>query len=229
MNGFVQIQELHRDFQMGDQVIQALAGVDLTIERGEFLCVMGPSGSGKSTLLHLLGGLDRPSSGRILVDGNDITTLDENSLAVYRREAVGFVFQSFNLVATMTALQNVEFPMAFAGALPRERRSRARKALERVGLGHRLGHRPTELSGGEQQRVALARSLVNEPAMLLADEPTGNLDTKTGAEIMELLAQLNSEGKTIIAVTHDPRITNYASRAIHLLDGVVVPESAAPL
>ncbi len=229
MNEFVRIEDLYREFEMGGQVVRALAGLDLTIKRGEFLCVMGPSGSGKSTLLNLLGGLDRPSSGRIIVDGRDITTLDENSLAIYRRETVGFVFQSFNLVATMTALQNVEFPMVFSGALPVERHFRAQEALARVGLAHRVTHRPTELSGGEQQRVALARSLVNQPAMILADEPTGNLDTKTGAEIMALLAELNREGRTVIAVTHDPRITEYATRAIHLLDGRLVPEDAAPV
>jgi putative ABC transport system ATP-binding protein len=229
MSNFVRIEGLCRHFEMGDQVVWALAGIDLTIERGELLCVMGPSGSGKSTLLNLLGGLDRPSSGQIIVEGRDITTLDENSLAIYRREMVGFVFQSFNLVSTMTALQNVEFPMIFAGTPPLQRRERAHEALGRVGLGHRVEHRPTELSGGEQQRVALARSLVNQPAMLLADEPTGNLDTKTGAEIMELLAALNSEGRTVIAVTHDPRIMDYASRAIHMLDGRLVPEDAAPV
>jgi putative ABC transport system ATP-binding protein len=229
MSTFVAIEALCRDFEMGSQVVRALAGLDLAIARGEFLCVMGPSGSGKSTLLHLLGGLDRPSSGRILVEGRDITTLDENSLAVYRRETVGFVFQAFNLVATMTALQNVAFPMAFAGVPPVERRARAEEALERVGLGNRVEHRPTELSGGEQQRVALARSLVNQPTMLLADEPTGNLDTRTGAEIMALLAELNREGRTVVAVTHDPRITEYASRAIHLLDGRLVPEDVAPV
>jgi putative ABC transport system ATP-binding protein len=227
MSYFVRIEGLCRDFEMGDQVVRALAGVDLTIERGEFLCVMGPSGSGKSTLLNLLGGLDRPSSGQIIVEGRNITTLDENSLAVYRREMVGFVFQSFNLVATMTALQNVEFPMVFAGTPPSERRARAQEALARVGLGHRVTHRPTELSGGEQQRVALARSLVNQPAMLLADEPTGNLDTKTGAEIMELLATLNNEGRTVIAVTHDSRIMDYTSRVLHMLDGRLVPGDAA--
>ena len=220
----VQVEDLHRVFPMGSEVVvHALNGVNLSVEEGEILGLMGPSGSGKSTLLHLLGGLDRPSAGRIWVRGEDITQLDENALARYRRKQVGFVFQTFNLVPTMTALENVEFPMIFAGVPPTMRRARAQAALEMVGLGDRASHRPTELSGGQQQRVAIARALVNQPAIVLADEPTGNLDSRTGAEVMDLLARLNREqGRTIIIVSHDPKVAQYAHRCMHLLDGEIV-------
>jgi putative ABC transport system ATP-binding protein len=215
-------EELHRDFQMGRTTVHALDGVSITVEEGELLGVMGPSGSGKSTLLHLVGGLDRPTSGRVWVGGREITALDENELAAYRRQEVGFIFQSFNLIATMTALQNVAFPMFFARVPPRQRQQRARRLLEAVGLTGRLDHRPTELSGGEQQRVAIARALVNDPTLFLADEPTGNLDSQTGADVMQLLAQLNQEqGRTIIVVSHDPTVMAFVKRSIHLLDGRV--------
>jgi putative ABC transport system ATP-binding protein len=194
--------------------------VSLTVQAGEFLGVMGPSGSGKSTLLYLMGGLDRPTGGHIWVRDQDITALDENGLAVYRRRQVGFVFQTFNLISTMGALENVEFPMLFARVSPAQRRERARYLLELMGLADRMGHKPTELSGGQQQRVALARALVNDPSIILADEPTGNLDSHTGAEVMAILSQLNQEqGRTIIVVSHDPSITDFTSRCIHLLDG----------
>jgi putative ABC transport system ATP-binding protein len=222
-------QDLRRDFQMGHQTVHALDGVSLTVEAGEFLGVMGPSGSGKSTLLHLLGGLDRPTAGRIQVQGQDLTALDENGLAAYRRREAGFVFQAFSLVPTMTALQNVEFPMLFTRVPPAQRRERARHLLEAVGLADRVGHKPTELSGGEQQRVVIARALVNDPTIILADEPTGNLDSRTGAEVMALLAQLNQEqARTVIIVSHDPSIVNYTSRCIHLLDGRIADAPDQP-
>ena len=219
-NPLIRIQELHRDFVMGHETVHALDGVSLTVRAGEFLGVMGPSGSGKSTLLYLMGGLDRPTAGHIWVHDQDITALDENGLAVYRRRQVGFVFQTFNLISTMGALENVEFPMLFARVPPAQRRERAHYLLELMGLADRMGHKPTELSGGQQQRVAMARALVNDPTIILADEPTGNLDSHTGAEVMAILAQLNREqGRTIIVVSHDPSITDFTSRCIHLLDG----------
>ncbi len=222
-------QDLRRDFQMGHQTVHALDGVSLTVETGEFLGVMGPSGSGKSTLLHLLGGLDRPTAGRIRVQGQDLTALDEDGLAAYRRREAGFVFQAFSLVPTMTALQNVEFPMFFSRVPPAQRRERARYLLEAVGLADRMGHKPTELSGGEQQRVVIARALVNDPTIILADEPTGNLDSRTGAEVMALLARLNQEqARTVIIVSHDPSIVNFTSRCIHMLDGRIADAPDQP-
>ena len=223
------IQDLRRDFQMGHQTVHALDGVSLTVEEGELLGVMGPSGSGKSTLLHLLGGLDRPTAGHIRVQGQDLTALDEDGLATYRQREVGFVFQAFSLVSTMTALQNIEFPMIFARVSPAQRRERARDLLEAVGLADRMGHKPTELSGGEQQRVAIARALVNDPTIILADEPTGNLDSRTGAEVMALLARLNQEQeRTVIVVSHDPAIISFSSRRIHLLDGRIADAPVQP-
>jgi putative ABC transport system ATP-binding protein len=223
----IRTQDLRRAFQMGHQTVHALDGVSLSVEEGEFLGVMGPSGSGKSTLLYLLGGLDRPTAGHLWVRGQDITALDENDLAAYRRREVGFVFQSFNLISTMTALQNVEFPMIFARVPLARRRERARHLLEAVGLTGRMGHKPTELSGGEQQRVAIARALTNDPAIILTDEPTGNLDSRTGAEVMAVLARLNQEqGRTIVVVSHDPAVVDFAGRCIHLLDGRVADAPA---
>ena len=204
---------------MGDNVVRALDGVDLTVENGEMLCLMGPSGSGKTTLLNLLGGLDTPTEGTISVEGQKITSLDENGLAVYRQKKIGFVFQTFNLLPTMTALQNVEYPMIFAGIPTAERRERALDALDKVGLSERTHHKPTELSGGQQQRVAMARALINHPQIILGDEPTGNLDTRTGEEILNLFARLNEGGLTLVIVTHDPRVAKHTSRTIHMLDG----------
>ena len=216
----IRIQDLRRDFQMGRETVHALDGVSLMVGEGEFLGVMGPSGSGKSTLLYLLGGLDRPTAGHLWVRDQDLTVLDENGLAAYRRQEVGFVFQFFHLIPTMTALQNAEFPMFFARVPPAQRRERARYLLETVGLADRMDHRPTELSGGEQQRVAIARALVNDPTIILTDEPTGNLDSRTGAEVMQALARLNQEqGRTIVVVSHDPAVVAFTSRCIHLLDG----------
>ena len=225
----MQTENLHRHFVVGGQTVRALDGVDLAVRTGEFLAMMGPSGSGKSTLLYLLGGLDRPTGGQIWVDDKELGALDEAALAAYRGRQVGFVFQSFHLIPTMTARQNVEFPMLFARLPAAARRERATRLLERVGLGERLDHRPTELSGGQQQRVAVARALVNNPALILADEPTGNLDSHTGLEIMDLLADLNrSEKRTIVIVSHDPSVADYATRTVHLKDGRIVdPEQGA--
>jgi len=219
----IRTRELRRDFPMGQETVHALDGVNLAVEEGEFLGVMGPSGSGKSTLLYLLGGLDRPTAGYIWVRDQDLTALDENELAAYRRQEVGFVFQFFHLIPTMKALENVAFPMLFARVSPTQRRERARHLLDAVGLADRMEHKPTELSGGEQQRVAIARALANDPIIVLADEPTGNLDSHTGAEVMATLARLNQEqGRTIVVVSHDPSIISFTSRCIHLLDGRIV-------
>ncbi len=223
----IRTQDLHRGFQMGNETVHALDGVSLSVKAGEFLGVTGPSGSGKSTLLYLLGGLDRPTAGHIMVRDQDLTTLDENGLAAYRRREVGFVFQTFNLIPTMAALENVEFPMFFARIPRTQRRERACHLLELVGLADRMGHKPTELSGGQQQRVAIARALVNDPIIILADEPTGNLDSRTGAEVMAVLARLNQEqGRTIVVVSHDPAVTSHTGRCIHLLDGRIADAPA---
>lgn len=224
MAPFIEVNGLQKDFSMGNVVVHALAGVDLCIERSAFSVVMGPSGSGKSTLLHLIGGLDRPTAGSLLVDGQSIESLDENALAVYRRRTVGFIFQSFNLIQSMDATQNVAFPMQFARTSPRQRKLRAQELLQKVGLAERAAHRPTELSGGEQQRVAIARSLVNDPQLILADEPTGNLDTASGLSIMNLLADLHRSGRTVFVVTHDPRMKHFATQMVFLLDGRIVSE-----
>jgi ABC-type lipoprotein export system ATPase subunit len=215
----VRVQELTKVFQLGGQRVVALDALTVDVAPGEFVVVMGPSGSGKSTLLNLVGGLDRPTSGRIVVGGRDIAQMDEIALASYRRRMVGFVFQSFNLIGSMTARQNVEFPMLFAGVGPDRRRARSQALLDAVGLAARAAHRPVELSGGEQQRVAIARAMANEPPILLGDEPTGNLDSRTGEEIMELLSALNRAGHTILVVTHDTRIARHADRVVHMQDG----------
>jgi putative ABC transport system ATP-binding protein len=223
-DAFIKIHELHKDFVMGDVTVRALAGVDVEIAQNTLTVVMGPSGSGKSTLLYLVGGLDRPTAGSIHVDGQAIETMDENSLAIYRRKTVGFIFQSFNLIQSMSALENVAFPMRFARISPRKRKERALELLERVGLSDRAHHKPTELSGGQQQRVAIARSLVNNPDLILADEPTGNLDTTSGASIMQLLSDLHNSGRTVLVVTHDPRMNAFATQTLYLLDGCIVNE-----
>ena len=221
---FIQINELSKEFQMGNVIVRALAGVDLEIEKNSFWVVMGPSGSGKSTLLYLLGGLDRPTQGRILVNGQAIEKLDENALAISRRRTVGFIFQSFNLIQSMSALENISFPMRFAQVSRRQRKVKALDLLQKVGLQDRALHRPTELSGGQQQRVAIARALVNDPQLILADEPTGNLDTSSGASIMQLLADLHRSGRTVMVVSHDPRMLHFASHVAYLLDGRIVSE-----
>ena len=221
-SAFIVVSDLVRAFSMGDQTVYALRGVDLTIANGAFSVIRGQSGSGKSTLLYLLGGLDRPTSGHVRIDGCLIDELDENQLARFRRETMGFIFQSYNLIASMTALENVMFPMIFSGAPPKERLQRAKQVLAHVGLDDRMGHRPSELSGGQQQRVAIARSLVNSPALLLADEPTGNLDTASGQAVMDILQKLNQEeGVTVVMVTHNPELLGYASQIVDLRDGQI--------
>jgi putative ABC transport system ATP-binding protein len=226
MNDFIQISNLVRAFQMGDQTVYALRGVDLTIQEGAFCIIRGQSGSGKSTLLYLLGGLDRPTDGQVRIADCVIDDLDENQLAQFRRRAMGFIFQSYNLIPTMTALENVMFPMIFAGIPKSERLERARQMLAHVGLEDRLDHRPSELSGGQQQRVAIARSLVNNPALILADEPTGNLDTTSGEAVMEILSDLNqTQSVTIVLVTHNPNLLNYATQVVDIQDGQIVRTS----
>ena len=222
---FIRIAGLKKHYQMGGTTVRALDGIDLEIMPHTFTVVMGPSGSGKSTLLYLLGGLDRVTSGEIWVDGQSLTSVDENTLALFRRRTIGFVFQSFNLIPSMTAQQNVAFPMQFAGMSPSQRDMQADKLLSQVGLGDRSTHRPTELSGGQQQRVAIARALVNDPSLILADEPTGNLDTTSGAAVMQLLSDLHRSGKTVLVVTHDARMTRFSTQNIYLLDGRVVSEA----
>lgn len=224
----IAIRGLSKSYQMGRNEVRALTGLDIDVAQGAFLSVMGPSGSGKSTLLNLIGGLDRPTSGSLRVGDSDLSALDENALAAYRCRTVGFIFQSFNLIGTMTALQNVEFPMLFAQVSRDERRRRARYLLEAVGLGSRLEHKPTELSGGEQQRVAVARALANLPAILLADEPTGNLDSHTGAEIMNLLTRARTEGRlTLLLVTHDPDVAAFADEIVHMKDGRIIERTTS--
>jgi putative ABC transport system ATP-binding protein len=221
---FIRIKALKKHYHMGGQVVRALDGIELDIEAHTFTVVMGPSGSGKSTLLYLLGGLDRATSGEIAVQGQRLDQMDENALALFRRRTMGFVFQSFNLIPSMTALENVFFPMQFAGVNAARRSLQARKILEQVGLGNRADHRPTELSGGQQQRVAIARALVNDPSLILADEPTGNLDTSSGAAVMQVLSDLHTSGRTVLVVTHDPRMIHFATHKIFLLDGRIVSE-----
>lgn len=222
---FIRIAGLKKHYQMGGTVVRALDGIDLEILPHTFTVVMGPSGSGKSTLLYLLGGLDRATSGEMWVNDQSLSNMDENSLALFRRRTIGFVFQSFNLIPSMTAQQNVAFPMQFAGMNPSQRDAQANKLLEQVGLGDRSTHRPTELSGGQQQRVAIARALVNDPSLILADEPTGNLDTSSGAAVMQLLSDLHRSGKTVLVVTHDARMTRFSTHNIFLLDGCIVSEA----
>ena len=224
MDIVVRTVNLTRRYEMGDAFVDALRGVDLTIARGEFVALVGPSGSGKSTVLNLIGGLDRPTSGQVWINGTELSASDERTLTRHRREHVGFVFQSFNLLPRLSAEENVALPLMFSGMPEKERRARARAMLERVSLKHRLDHRPTQLSGGEQQRVAIARALIGQPALLLADEPTGNLDTGTGAEIMALLKKLNQEQDlTLLAVTHDAEVAAFADRVVKLRDGRVEP------
>jgi putative ABC transport system ATP-binding protein len=219
----IQAINLTKIYKMGEVEVQALRGVSFRIKHGELVAIMGPSGSGKSTLMNILGCLDRPSSGEYILDGERVSDMKGDQLASIRNRKVGFVFQSFNLLPRQSALSNVELPMRYAGMSGRGRVERARQVLEAVGLNDRMKHRPPELSGGQQQRVAIARALVNDPAMLMADEPTGNLDSKSGKEIMELILRLNQEqGTTVIIVTHDPSVAAQTHRVIRLMDGELV-------
>ncbi|MCL4275198.1 MAG: ABC transporter ATP-binding protein [Anaerolineales bacterium] len=221
----IRITGLKKHFQMGGNTVRALDGVDLEIPANTLTVVMGPSGSGKSTLLYLLGGLDRPTAGEITVNGERLDQMDENALALFRRKTMGFIFQSFNLVSSMSALENVAFPMQFAGVPVARRNEASRSLLEQVGLADRSHHTPSELSGGQQQRVAVARALVNDPMLILADEPTGNLDSQSGIAVMQLLSDLHRAGRTVLVVTHDPRMAGFATHRIFLLDGKVVTEA----
>ena len=222
----VQIEDVHKSFVMGKEAVPALRGVSINVRRGEFLCLMGPSGSGKTTMLNIIGGLDTPSRGHVIVDGQNVVSLNEEKLAALRLRKMGFVFQNFNLLSNFTALENVQVPMVLIGNRDTKR---AKELLKLVGLGDRMGHYPSELSGGQQQRVAIARALANDPPLLIGDEMTGDLDTATSYEIMNLLIQLNKErGTTIVFVTHDPRMSNFASRVIHMRDGKLAEEQINP-
>ncbi len=217
----IDTKDLWKTYVMGSEEIHALRGVSIGIERGEYVAIMGPSGSGKSTLMNLIGCLDTPSKGSYMLNGKQVGQMNDNELARIRNQEIGFVFQTFNLLPRASALQNVELPLVYAGVQGKERSQRARAALDKVELTSRMGHRPNELSGGQRQRVAIARALVNNPSILLADEPTGNLDSKTGNEIMALFARLHEGGNTIVLVTHEAEIAAYAHRTIHLRDGQV--------
>ncbi|MBL0178361.1 MAG: ABC transporter ATP-binding protein [Gemmatimonadetes bacterium] len=220
-------RNLKREYVMGTEVVRALQGVDMTIRKNEFVAIMGPSGSGKSTMMNMIGCLDTPSEGEYWLNGYRVSDLDDDALARIRNKEIGFVFQTFNLLPRASALANVELPMVYAGASSKERRSRAEEALNQVGLGNRMHHRPNELSGGQRQRVAIARALVNRPSIILADEPTGNLDSATSVEIMALFETLHQQGQTIILVTHEPDIAAHAKRQIVLRDGKVASDASS--
>jgi len=220
----IELRRIEKLYRMGEEEVHALHGVDLGIARNEYVAIMGPSGSGKSTLMNIIGCLDTPTAGQYLLNGTDVSDMDANELAEVRNQQIGFVFQTFNLLPRATALSNVELPLIYAGLSRRTRRQRAEEALSRVGLTDRMRHRPAELSGGQRQRVAIARALINNPAILLADEPTGNLDSRTGEEIMDLFAALHREGNTVILVTHEADIAAHAHRVVRILDGKIASD-----
>src|SRR3954466_8527182 len=223
----IDIDNITKHYVMGEETVHALRGVSLQIRRNEYLAIMGPSGSGKSTLMNMLGCLDTPSSGKYFFNGKDVSSMDDDELAAIRNHEIGFVFQTFNLLPRSTSLRNVELPLIYAGLDPETREEKAAQALRAVGLGDRLHHKPNELSGGQRQRVAIARALVNDPSIILADEPTGNLDSRTGEEIMQLLENLYQRGNTIILVTHEPDIARHARRSIHLRDGLIESDASS--
>ena len=225
MTKLIELKGINKTYRNGDQELRVLKDIDLEVEKGEFVAIMGPSGSGKSTLMNVIGLLDRPTSGDYFLDGQEVGNLSEKKLAHVRNEQIGFVFQQFFLLSKLNAFQNVELPLIYAGVHPAKRKEIAEQYLEKVELGSRMHHLPSELSGGQKQRVAIARALVNRPAIVLADEPTGALDTKTGEQIMDLLTKLNQEGKTIIMVTHEPEIAAFANRRIVIRDGVISSDS----
>ena len=218
-NAILQLRDITRDFKMGAQTVHVLKGIDLDIFKNQYVALMGPSGSGKSTLMNLLGCLDTPTEGTYVLNGSDVSALDDNALAEIRNNEIGFVFQTFNLLPRSTALENVALPLVYAGWVKEERIARASEVLEQVGLGDRMDHKPNQLSGGQRQRVAVARALVNKPALILADEPTGNLDSKTSVEIMKLFDEIQAAGNTVVLVTHEEDIAQRAKRVIRLVDG----------
>ncbi len=220
----IQAIDIKRVYRVGEVKIEAIRGISLRIKTGDFVSIAGPSGSGKSTLMHIIGCLDRPTSGKFFLDGKEVGKLNDDELAEMRNKKIGFVFQQFNLLSRSTTLRNVELPLIYAGVKTRERIKRAKAALEKVGLSHRLYHRPNELSGGERQRVAIARALVNNPSLILADEPTGNLDSKAGQGIIEIFQKLHNEGHTLIVVTHEKYVAGYSERIIHIKDGLLEKE-----
>lgn len=220
----IQLEDIYKIYKLGDTEVHALDGITLGIEQGEFIAIVGPSGSGKSTLMNILGCLDTPTEGSYLFEGKDMSKLSDDQLAVIRNKHIGFVFQSFNLLPKLDAVENVEVPLTYAGKKGPARRERAVKMLEIVGLGDRIHHKPKELSGGQQQRVAIARALSTDPPVILADEPTGNLDTKSGTEIMQILKELNKSGKTVILITHDINIAKQAQRNVHIQDGKIIED-----
>ena len=217
----LEIKKIKKIYQMGKMKVEALRGISFYIDKGEFVAIMGPSGSGKSTLMHIIGCLDQPTEGNFIIGGKDVSKLNDDRLAEIRNKRIGFIFQQFNLLSRTSILHNVEIPLIYAGVKAKQRRGLAKQALENVGLGDRVKHKPNEISGGEKQRAAIARALVNNPLIILADEPTGNLDTKTGEEIMKIFYKLHQQGNTVIMVTHELEIARHARRIIHLRDGLI--------